>query len=305
MKKRLICLLLILIVAFSLVACNVVENTEPETDPIGETSKEEYSAPNFDEKGYVDHVFHGLGNLPNDTTYCQKIISSLDELQEFRSSSQVPVTITEYVNSSTERTSMNKTLDMYGSKYFEEGALVVLLWKAPSGEYDFTVKDVSIEENALNVTMLRWDYLVGHQAVVQWGAIIEFKKSEVDTLNVVEETIQQQMRISGAGLYVCLTHELSLETIYRDFTAEDFPELDFLFTVEDRFPSSREKAQDLLINEPTGYYDREYLNNYTRTLVITLTVKNREDVVRAVELLSQKEGVKWAEAIYEEYFEID
>lgn len=306
MKKKLLCWLLILMVALSFAACNAPENDDDnngEQLPSGDESQ--YVAPDFGEKGYVDHVFHGLGNLKNDTTYCQTLISSLDELQAFRSSSQVPVTITEYVNSSTERVGMNNTLDKYGSKYFEEGSLVVMLWQAASGEYSFTVKDVDIKENTLNVTLQRWQYLGGHQAFVQWGAIIEYRKSNVDNLNVVTQTYKQQMRASGVGLNLCLTHEVSLETIYHDFTAEDFPELDFEFIVEDFSTELRDKVRQLLVEEPDDYWNRETVNSFTRILVIRLTVENKDNVLRALELLAQRGEIEEVEPIYEFFFEID
>lgn len=303
MKKRLICLLLILVVALTFAACNTPDNNNDGNREPNEESK--YVASDMGEKGYIDYVFSGMDANPNGQGSYQVLITSLNELQEFRSTVQIPYVRTSYIDSNTERISMGSRLDVYGSKYFEESNLVVMLWKASSGHYDFTVKNVNFEGNTLNVTILRWDYLMGHCALMQWGAIIECEKGDFETLSVDTETTVQQMRPNGEGLYFGFTNEATLETIFRNYTAEDFAELDFDFTIKEYFVSSRDQIRNALLEGQIDASMQEYMQRFTRVFVITLTTPNNENVLRAMELLSQREEIEWVEPKGEGYFEID
>jgi len=106
--------------------------------------------------------------------------------------------------------------------------------------------------------------------------------------------------IDTAVFYVILTNETSINT-ERQFTPEDFPEV-CLESVEDYLPARVERIERLLENRRTGdwsgfgsiNYWLEYLDNYGRTLKLTLTEKSRENILEAIDLLGQREDVWYA-----------
>lgn len=303
MKKKFLCLLMILMIAFSFAACDMSGKgaSNAGTDPDSDAFKEKCIAPDFGEKGYEEHFYKADCVLDDDETPREALLTSVSELNQFHELLKV----SERYPNETEGKVISNKLKSYSTDYFEENALIVIFRDTSSGSNWFTVKNVETDENTVNVTLQYWETLMGTCDMKYWSIFIECPKGEVDTLNVVTQTKKQQQGVSGVGLYICLTHEVSLDTIYSDFTSEDFSELEFEFTVEDFSADLRDKVRQLLVEEPEDYWNRDTVNRYTRTLVIKLTVENKDNVLRAVELLSQREDVKWAEPIYEYFFELD
>ena len=355
MKKRLICLLLILIVAFSFSfsACNVFGNQPPKGDETGtvgdgtqngapndekepnddgsevvspddnwkerweeyweEYRKEnsikpdfesgsDYAGADYGEKGYVEYMYeYGSSSEANDA-----LITSLDELKEYCESSRIwEMYLSRRNTGDTEISKLSDRLSLYSDKYFENNALIIIFAAAGSGSHWYTVKNIETSENVVNVTIQRWETIMGTCDMKYWGIIIECPKSDVDELKVVTEVKEQQCKPSSVEIHLALTHEVSLQTIFRDYTAEDFPELDFDFVVEDSsgyYKECRENVQQLLLE---GSLSSRAVEIYTRKLLIKLTVESAENVLRAVELLSKRADINWVEPDYVYYFDVD
>lgn len=310
MKKSFICLLVI-IIAFSFAACNVVENAAPEAGKTMSTSENDNSmpsndtfepdvAPNIGEKGYEEYLYEAHCMNENEAPN-EALITSVTELNQFCEQLQV----TETFPNEWEGREISNKLNSYSSEYFGDNVLIVIFRAASSGAYWYTVKSIETNENTANVTLQYWRTAGGSCDMKYWTIIIECPKGTLDNLNVVTETKEEQMRAGGEGLYVCLIHDVSIETIFKDFTAKDFPELDFSFTVKDAYDWSIDSVRDALSAGSMDAKKQQFINSYTRTLIITLTESNVDNVLRAVELLSQRESVKWTEPIYEYFFEMD
>ena len=216
MKKRLICSLLILIVAFSLSlsACNVEKSCDSERNPnasVGggttnvmpnsgendiqsaERNELKCNAADFGEKGYEEHILDRLYPADDAKFDDEALITSVNELEKFLSVEHLRESVLfdpSYTGSrDTRYTRFNDKLASYTSEYFETNALIVIFRSASSGSYWYTVEGVAIAENTLNVTLQYWRTSMGTCDMNYWGIIIECPKGNFDKLNVVTEII--------------------------------------------------------------------------------------------------------------------
>lgn len=284
MKKTLICLGLLFVMALSFTACGKPDYIEPDA---GEKSQVDYVEADAGEKGQVDYVEPGSGEINYYKT--DALIKSVEELDELRKSAQLRET----------------AFASYDSEYFKDNYLIVIFRVAASGSYRYTVKSVESEGNTVNVTLQLWQPAIGTCDIREWIIPIECKKGNFSELNVVTEAKYQQRKADGTGFFIGFTHEATIETIYRDYTPADFPELDFEFTIEEMFTSGRDEVRQTLSEGSTDKGKQEYAQRFSRMFEINLTEKSEENVMRAAELLTQRKEISYVEPFYEYFFEMD
>ena len=293
MKKRLLCLGLFLVMAFSFAACG--KSSYDGTDS-GEKNNVELDTNNTEK----DNVEEQLPNteVPEDKRYLffngdyssnEALITSVEELDEF---------------CETEARVANLS-DKYSDEYFKENVLIIILKGASSGSIQYKVKNIAAENNILTVTLECKIPAVGTCDMRLWPFLIEYEKGDFSELNVVVETKYQQREASGEGFFMGFTNKATLETINHIYSPEDFPELDFDFTIEEYFEKSRDEVKQALSEGTADKAMQEYMQRYSRMFEIKLTEKSKENVLRAVELLTQREEVKYVEPLYEYFFEED
>lgn len=292
MKKKLLCLGLLLVMVFSFAACGKPAYVVPNSD---EKDNVELDT----EKGGVDEDLSNTGeedrdSMPisswrSDFSPNEALITSVEELNEFCKTDK----------------RVSYLHDKYSDEYFKEKVLIVIIRGASSGSNEYKVKSVAAENNEVTVALQYKIPVMGTCDMRLWTFPIEYEKGDYSKLNVVVETKYQQMEVSGTGFWMGFTNKATLETINHIFSPEDFPELDFDFTIQEYFEKSRDEVKQALSEGTTDKAMQEYMQRYCRMFKINLTEKNKENVLRAVELLTQKKEVEYAEPVYEYYFEED
>lgn len=101
-------------------------------------------------------------------------------------------------------------------------------------------------------------------------------------------------------LIVCLTEEASFEYIFHDYTAEDFPEIgavsvDPLDGPWGDTPGIVDKIRQCLSEDPSGNTIPEHFKHHKRMFCITLDKQDKENVLRAIFILRQREDIYIAE----------
>ena len=286
MKKRLLGLGLILtmVFAFAFTACD-----------------NGYTPPDFGEKGYAEYCYEGL-HYNNDQAPTEALITSKKALKKFLRTVKFAEGVfwdDDYTGSrETVYTRLMDQFDSYSSRYFKDNALVAVIKTASSGSYSYTVKSAEAQNHTLNVALQCWKPGDGVTADIKtWCILIELPKGDYKQLKVEEENKFQTREVAGTGFYMLFTHEASLDTLYHDYTPEDFPELDFDFTIEEYLIRSRDEVREALSNGATS----GQFSHFARMFKIVLTEKSKENVLRAMERLGAREEIEAIEPNYE-YF---
>ena len=285
MKKRLLGIALLFAMIFALTACGG------------------YTPPDYGEKGYVANFYTDIG-YDNSEAPKKALITSTKELKEYRKTVQFGDIFFwndgDAVNRETEYTKLMDQFDAYSSRYFKDNALVAILQTASSGSNSYKVKSVAAQDGTLNVALQCWIPLTGTTDIKVWCILIECPKGDYKKLDVEVEDKYQTQEATGNAFYVSFTHEASLETVYHDYTPADFPELDFAFTVEDHLSTVTNFVRQALAQESIDSQAQYRIDNYIRGLKFTLAEPSKENVLRAVELFSEREDVWLAYPDYEQ-----
>lgn len=290
MKKSLLCLGLLFVMAFSFAACrqsgNVATDSGEKDIVELDTEKDnvEEQLPNTEVPENKHYLFFN-----GDYSSNEALITSVEELDEFCKT----------------EARVSGLSDIYTDDYFKENVLIIILRGASSGSNEYKIKSVATENDVVTVTLQYKIAAIGTCDMRLWPFLIEYEKGDFSKLNVVVETKYQQREVSGTGFFMGFTNKATLETINHIYSPEDFPELDFDFTIEEYFEKSRDEVKQALSEGTADKAMQEYMQRYTRMFEIRLTEKNKENVLRAVELLTQREEVKYIEPLYEYYFEED
>ena len=291
MKKRLFCLALLFMMVFTFAACDT-----------------DYTPPDFGEKGYAEHFYRGI-HYNNSEAPKQELITSTNELKQYRKTVQFGDDVTwddGYTGSrETVYTQLMAQLDSYSSRYFRDNVLVALIRTEPSGSNSYTVKSVTAQESNLNVTLQRWLPTIGTTDIQSWCVLIECPKGDYTDLKVEVKDKYQVEEVKGTSFRVSFTHEASLATVYHDYTPADFPELDFEFTIKDDLQTVTDFVRNALLEEPIDSQAQYRIDIYVRLFEFTLAEKSKENVLRAVELLSQREEIEFIYPTYEYLWEED
>ena len=285
MKKRLFCigLLFAMVFAFAFSACD-----------------NNYTPPDYGEQGYVEHYVIGFelkGNHPKGT-----LITSMKELKQYREAVKPPEHWLEGSNNPN-KDPYADALAPYSARYFKDNMLIAFMQGTESGMYWLDVKGVEAQDGTITVTIRQWKPYTGgtvRDDSVQYGFLIEYPKGDYSELKVVKESISQKRgEVKGTALDVMFTHEASLATIDHDYTPEDFPELDFDFTIEEYATWSRDRVREMLSNGSASDF---FFESYCRKLKITLAETSKENVLRAIELLQAREEIEKIDPAYEYYW---
>ena len=173
MKKKLLCLGLLLMMVFALAACGA-----------------DYVPPNFGEKGYAEFLYRGL-DIGTDDAPKEAFIDSVQALKKFRNAAKFEEGVfweSDYTGSrETVYTQFTEKLDSYSSAYFKKNILIAILHTASSGSFSYTVKSVEAQEGTLNVTLQEWRPEVGTCDIKLWCILIECPKGNYSDLNVTME----------------------------------------------------------------------------------------------------------------------
>lgn len=94
-----------------------------------------------------------------------------------------------------------------------------------------------------------------------------------------------------------LTKQATDETIFHDYTIEDFPEVAAVSIEEiDGRTSDTDglthSVRQCLLEDPAGAAIPDHLKNYKRMFAITLAEKGKQNVLSAVDILKQREDIE-------------
>ena len=97
-------------------------------------------------------------------------------------------------------------------------------------------------------------------------------------------------------LIVCLTEQASFEYIFHDYTAEDFSGIGAVSVESLDGPWGDtegivDKIRQCLLDDPSGNTIPDHLKHHKRMFCITLDKHDRENVLRSVYILRQREDI--------------
>lgn len=138
--------------------------------------------------------------------------------------------------------------------------------------------DCGTDPDAGNVLMLAE---LDRKNYTKIGVEVEFSHDEFDDNKVL----------------IYLTEEATNATVFEDYTVEDFPEIN-AESIREITDTLTATIRQHLREDPTGSTIPDYWKNYKRCFSITLKEKSKENVLRVVNLLRQRDDIKSASPNY-------
>ena len=295
MKKRLLSLGLIFALVFSFAACT----SEPPKTNQGETPPQAESPSTSeqpdDNQGETPPQ-EGLENTPGFYFYSAELLywEISDSVDADTKLQERVFSMTELQNS-IEYQRSSAPFENFDGDFFEEKSLLIYRFKTHcSGGTPYLIDTYSFgNEKDLRIRVV---YMCGDDPQSGNGLML-IELGRDDYTRIYVNIISEEDDFEDDDVIFGLTEKATAETIFHDYTVEDFPEVNAVSIGEITIYTSEEIRQCLL-KDPTGATIPDNLKNYTRSFVLNLAEKGKRNVLRAIVILSERDDIEYAQPNY-------
>lgn len=269
MKKRLFCLGLIIALVFSFAACT--------GEPQSETNQGENSSQGeLESFAYIPCklLYWEISPSVDADAQMQERVFSMSELQ-----------------SSIEYQRNAAPFEEFDSDFFEEKSLLIFRFKAPYLGGQALLSYAYTLDNGNSITVNAWYHCGIDPNAGNVLMLVQLDRDEYTDISV--HVSYANFEFTDSDVLIWLTKEATDATTFHDYTVEDFPELNAV-EVEELTIYTNARIRECLLEDPTGGTIPDHLKNNKRCFLIRLTEKSKENVLRAVNILLQRDDIETA-----------
>lgn len=287
MKKTLLCFGLILLMIFSFAACGGQKDNATKDPTYGDQIEDNTTKDPTEDSptGTFEYIsckmlYWEISDSVASETQLQERVFSITELQN---------------NAEYQRNS--EPFEGFDEEFFKEKSLLIYRFTSPDSVGEAYLSYAYTTDSGQSVTINAW-YLRSYNYVAG-NAVMLFELNRDNYKDININLRFDSIEFADGDVLVSLTKEATDATIFHDYTLEDFPEVnaESIEEIDGRTSQSSGltyRIRQCLLEDPTGGTIPDHLKNYTRLFVIRLTQKSKENVLRTIDILQQRDDIDHA-----------